>query len=105
MSSPQTVPDPDLLPYVGLPYRDPAGPDPGFTCWSLVRRVYAECLATPLPAFDTISPHDPEAVAEEVGSSLPEWAEVQAGEAQALDVVLLLVGGLPCHVGLYVPRR
>jgi cell wall-associated NlpC family hydrolase len=95
---------PDALrPFLGLPYRELGRDRAGVDCWGLVRLVYADLLAIPLPSFDTVWPHDPAAVGAEIGRNVPLWMPVDAADARFLDVVVCERRGLPDHVGLAVP--
>lgn len=91
-----------LTPYIGLPFGMGAG---AVTCWSLVRRVYAEQFSIDLPEFGDISPRDLMRVAREMalGSARECWAEPALPDAG--DVVLMRSargGRAICHVGVLV---
>lgn len=63
--------------YVGLPFGDGPGE---VTCWSLVRRVYAERMGIDLPEYGEISASDLLAVAREMeaGQARAPWLPVTA---------------------------
>jgi cell wall-associated NlpC family hydrolase len=93
-------------PYIGLPF----GTGPGqVTCWSLVRRVYADWLGTDLPEFGDIDPRDLYRVAREIqrGDDGLTWCEPSVPLPG--DVVLMRSGRggrAICHVGvLAAPGR
>jgi len=76
----------------------------GWDCWGVVYCAYRDVLGIALPAYDRDY------------SSPGEWAEVEAliahgrdgcswravDSPEAMDVVLLNVGGVTCHIGLVI---
>lgn len=91
-------------PYVGLPFGEGAGE---VTCWSLVRRVYADHLGVDLPEYGEVSAHDLVRVARRMtaGADTGPWRKV--GVPEPLDVVLMRSargGAAICHVGVMVDQ-
>lgn len=95
----------DLARYIGLPF----GQGPGeVTCWSLVRRIYAEAFGIDLPAFGDIDPRDLARVAREMhrGGAATCWLE--PAQPVTGDVVLMRSargGRAVCHVGILADAR
>lgn len=84
--------------YIGLPFGGGSG---AVTCWSLVRRVYAEVARIDLPAFAEIDPRDLVRIAVEMEGArdLDPWVPVES--PRALDVALMHVRGRRvAHVGV-----
>jgi cell wall-associated NlpC family hydrolase len=94
-----------FTPYVGLPF----GTGPGeVTCWSLVRKVYADHLGVVLPVYGDIDPRDLVRVAREMrdGKDSGPWSEPP--RPGVFDVVLMRSargGRAVCHVGLIADVR
>lgn len=95
----------DLTPYIGLPF----GTGPGqVTCWSLVRRFYADQFGIDLPEFGDIDPRDLVRVAREMkrGDEARCWREPRSPVWG--DVVLMRSargGRAICHVGILADCR
>lgn len=95
----------DLSHLVGLPF----GEGPGqVTCWSLVRRVYADWFGIDLPEYGDIDPRDLVRVARRMASaaSLTCWSEPDTRVTG--DVVLMRSargGRAVCHVGILADAR
>lgn len=90
--------------YVGLPF----GEGPGqVTCWSLVRRVYADQLSIELPEYGEISARDLARIARAMAAGKDDgWRVV--GQPRALDVVLMRAGrggAAVVHVGVMADDR
>lgn len=87
-------------PYIGVEY----GEEPGrFTCWSLVRQVYADQLGVTLPEYGEIEASDLLRVARamDAGQGDDGWIEVL--EPQEYDVILMRSprgNGRVVHVGV-----
>ena len=98
---------PWVLDYIGAPY-EPHGTGPGFDCMSLVRDIHARHFGWnyALPERDLVS--DVENF-KQSSSAFAEGRErlsrsifKKVENARLGDVVLLRVGSLPAHVGLYL---
>lgn len=95
----------DLARYIGLPF----GTGPGqVTCWSLVRKVYADWFSVVLPEFGDIDPRDLVRVAREMqrGDDGLCWQEPDSPVTG--DVVLMRSGRggrAVCHVGILADAR
>ncbi len=90
--------------YVGLPFGEGAGQ---VTCWSLVRRVYADQLSIALPEYGEISARDLARIARAMATGKDDGWQVPAAAA-ALDVVLMRAGrggAAVVHVGVMVDTR
>ena len=89
-----------VAPYIGLPF----GTGPGqVTCWSLVRRVYAEQFGLDLPEFGDIDPRDLVRVARQMqrGDDGLIWREPSVPLPGDLIAMRGARGGRAiCHVGL-----
>lgn len=87
--------------YVGMPFGEGAGE---VTCWSLVRRVYADQRGIDLPAYGEISARDLVRIARAMEAGKDDgWRMV--GVPRELDVVLMRSGrggSVVVHVGVMV---
>lgn len=86
-------------PYIGLPFGESAAQ---VTCWSLVRRVYAQHLGHDLPAYGEISARDLVRVARAMESGKNDGWDMPDQPA-AFDVVLMRSprgGSAVVHVGV-----
>ncbi len=91
----------NLAPYIGLPFGEGAGQ---VTCWSLVRRVYADCFGVDLPEFGDICPRDLVRVAREMKRGEADLCWSEPASPVTGDVVLMRSargGRAVCHVGLF----
>lgn len=90
--------------YVGLPFGEGAGQ---VTCWSLVRRVYADHLGIDLPAYGEISARDLLRVARAMGAGKDDgWRAVSP--PREFDVCIMRGpqgGSAVVHVGVMVDAR
>lgn len=86
--------------YIGLPF----GEGPGdVTCWSLIRRIYAEQLAIDLPEYGEISARDLVRVAREMAQQKDRGPWFEPDRPGVHDVVLMRSargGRAVCHVGI-----
>lgn len=79
--------------YIGLPFGEAAGQ---VTCWSLVKRVYADHMALELPAYGEISARDLVRVARTMEARKDDgWQAVT--DPQAFDVCLMRAAGWVCR--------
>lgn len=98
----------NLSDYVGIPYRDGGCSRDGADCWGLAVLVFAERFGIQLPAHPDgyARPENAEARAAiaELSESIRRdlFEPVLAGGERPGDVVLIRIGGAPCHVGLVV---
>lgn len=87
--------------YIGLPFGEAVGQ---VTCWSLVSRVYRDCLGLELPAYGEISARDLVRVARTMEARKDDgWLAVS--DPQAFDVCLMRAprgGSVVAHVGVMV---
>ncbi len=94
----------DLSEFVGLPWADKGRGPQGYDCWGLLALVYRQRLTIELPGFSEayVTAADRVAIAELIDGRLgpSPWREVAQSEACTLDGVLMLEGGVPCHIGL-----
>lgn len=92
--------------YVGIPYADHGRTREGCDCWGLVRMVYADRLAVDLPSLagGYSAANNRGSVARLIADERTDtgWHEIEPGREQPLDLVLLRIGGEPCHVGVVV---
>lgn len=89
--------------YIGVPFLEHGRyADDGLDCWGLVRLVLREQLGVELPDLGYSYPHSHAvgAITLTVGEQLPSWQEVERGQEQPGDVVLLRILGAPIHVGV-----
>ena len=98
--------------FVGTPWRAYGRDRAGVDCWGLVVLVYEEVFGVALPRYDGRSwPCGREASAGEAAAARAEigafmaheavaWQAIEPGEERAGDVLLLRLGGAPCHVGI-----
>jgi cell wall-associated NlpC family hydrolase len=86
--------------YIGLPF----GEGPGeVTCWSLVRRIYAEQLGIDLPEYGEIGARDLVRVAREMSHQKDRGPWHEPLRPGVHDVVLMRSargGRAVCHVGI-----
>lgn len=91
-------------PYVGLPFGEGQGE---VTCWSLVARIYRDCLGIDLPAYGEISARDLVRVARTMEAQKDDgWSAVD--QPQAFDVCLMRAprgGAVVAHVGVMVDQK
>jgi cell wall-associated NlpC family hydrolase len=92
--------------YIGLPYADHGRTRDGCDCWGLVRLVYRDRLGIELPSLADgyVAANDRASVARLIADERTDtgWHEIEHGAERPLDLVLLRIGGEPCHVGLVV---
>lgn len=90
--------------YIGLPFGEGQGE---VTCWSLVARIYRECLAIDLPAYGEISARDLVRVARTMEARKDDgWQAVT--DPQAFDVCLMRAprgGAVVAHVGVMIDAQ
>lgn len=96
----------NLSAYVGLPFVERGRDREGVDCWGLLRLVYAECFGIVLPSFSEAyaTVEDGEALAGLIGGNLSPWREIQPPTVRLGDGVLMMLGGLPRHIGIYAGR-
>lgn len=87
--------------YIGIPYLDGGRDRYGCDCWGLVRLVLKEQYGKALPAL-SYSPGDKAEIAALIDTTKPLVAAVKIESPEAGDVLLMLVHGLPNHVGVMV---
>jgi probable lipoprotein NlpC len=95
----------DASSYIGIPFVSHGLDRAGCDCWGLARMVLLDQHGIVMPAFDgsyTDATLDPAGAATEVVAQQVNFVRVPAGEEQACDLVLLPIGGLPCHIGIVV---
>lgn len=92
--------------YTGIPFRADGRTREGLDCWGLVVTVYRERLGVTLPEFPGAYPDvSPQAMRNAAGVARIErerWRRVD--DPRPLDVALLRIQGLPCHVGVVVAK-
>jgi cell wall-associated NlpC family hydrolase len=90
--------------YVGLPFADHGRDREGLDCWGLVRLALREQLGIELPSFDVgyEKSTDSGDVARLVDEGRPLIGAARVSDPRPGDIVLLMIRGLPCHVGVYV---
>lgn len=94
--------------YVGIPYRDAGRARDGADCWGLAALVLEENYGITLPAHPAGYSRPESAAARAAIAELSEtirrdlFVQVPAGAAQPGDLVLMRIGGAPCHVGIVV---
>ncbi|MGD9850100.1 MAG: C40 family peptidase [Nitrospirales bacterium] len=92
--------------YIGIPFVDGGRDRAGCDCYGLVRLVLAEQFAIDAPSYheDYRSADDRAGVADALEARRGgRWQEItEARMAQAGDVAVFRVGGLPLHCGLLV---
>lgn len=90
--------------YVGLPFGEGQGE---VTCWSLVARIYRECLHIDLPAYGEISARDLVRVARTMEANKDDgWSVVN--QPLPFDVCLMRAprgGSVVAHVGVMVDSQ
>ena len=90
--------------YIGLPFGEGQGE---VTCWSLVARIYRECLAIDLPAYGEISARDLVRVARTMEARKDDgWQAVN--DPRAFDVCLMRAprgGAVVAHVGVMIDAQ
>lgn len=88
--------------YVGLPYLRYGRDRDGCDCWGLVWLVQKEVFGREFPSFvwEYPDPDDKKCLARALCSHMDEWHPLPPGTEDSGDVVLLLIGGIPCHVGV-----
>lgn len=89
-------------PLVGIPFGHGEGQE---TCWSLVRRVYAEQLQIDLPSYGEISALDLIRVARAIGEGQlgEHWRAVSAPRPFDVAIMRNGAGGRAiCHVGVMI---
>ena len=89
--------------YLNIPYKPKGRSMQGLDCWGLVQAIYSKELFVVLPGFledyDDISRSQ---VSTAISKNMRDWFEVEKGQEQAFDVVVLNIRGLPTHVGVLV---
>ncbi|MGB1560812.1 MAG: C40 family peptidase [Sinimarinibacterium flocculans] len=88
--------------YVGMPYADKGRGPEAFDCWGLVQRIYADQFGIDLPGFENDYPHsaDRMATAAVISRECGTWSRVD--RPRVGDVIVLAIGGRPCHCGIAV---
>lgn len=93
--------------YLGIPYVARGFDRKGCHCFGLVHLVYREMLGIQLPEHEGIEPGDRLAIARafKASRSRAPWNEAE-GPRRDFDLVLMLQGSVPMHVGIACgPRR
>lgn len=92
--------------YVGIPYVARGFDRSGCHCFGLVHLVYREHLGIELPSHDGIDPSDSLSIARAFRQArlTTPWREV-TGPRRDFDLVLMLQGNVPMHVGIAVGSR
>jgi len=93
--------------YIGLPFKDQGRDRAGLDCWGLVRLVMAEQFGIALPSFAAEYKRTVEAglIGALVEREAALWLNVNTGEEQRGDVIVLRLMGQPMHVGLVLGDR
>lgn len=89
-------------PYIGLEYGDKGRGPRFYDCWGLVRLVYRNEAGIHLPAYDANyqASRDHIGVADLIESEISAWRQVES--PAPLDLVILTIGGVPCHCGVAI---
>lgn len=92
--------------YVGIPYVARGFDRKGCHCFGLVHLVYREQLGIDLPEYDGIDPKDSLSIARAFRQArlATPWHEA-TGPRHDFDLVLMLRGNVPMHVGIAVGSR
>lgn len=93
--------------YVGIPYVKRGFDRAGCHCWGLVHLVYREQCGIDLPMHEAVIPGDGIAIARAFRKArlLSPWCDV-SGDRRDFDLLLMLKGNVPMHVGIAVgPRK
>lgn len=90
--------------YVGIPYLDRGRSMAGCDCYGLVRLVLAELRGIDLPSFveNYVSATDRAALARLIAGEIAPWQQVEFGQEQPFDGVLMRAGRCLSHIGLVV---
>jgi cell wall-associated NlpC family hydrolase len=96
--------------FVGVPYLDRGRGRDGADCWGLIVIVYRELLDIELPSYSDhykmISERDARDIAQVITAERSDWQRLWlADEPDVYDLVLLNIGGVPCHIGVYAGHR
>lgn len=98
----------NLSEYVGIPYRDAGRSRDGADCWGLAALVFDEVFGIALPAHPDGYTRPESAAARAAIAELSEtirrdlFVQIPAGAEETGDLVLMRIGGAPCHVGVVV---
>lgn len=88
--------------YIGLPFSDHGRDRSGLDCWGLVRLVMVEQFGRALPSY--MHEYERSTQTDKIGAlicrEIPKWKEVQIGQEEKGDVIVLRVRGAPMHVGI-----
>lgn len=89
--------------FIAIPFKEHGRDRSGCDCWGLVRLVYKEQLEIWLPDtldYDNTRATDQTSALVDIYKHSGHWKEISKGEQLELDVVVLKIGSLPCHVGV-----
>lgn len=89
--------------FVGVPYADRGRTLDGADCWGLVCLVYAGCLGIALPTYEDLYQPIADRDALDLANLINEKRSLfvpLALRPDMFDLVLLNIGGVPCHVGI-----
>lgn len=99
-----------VAPYIGIPFEDYGRTRNGADCWGLARMIWWEMCGIDLPAHGDVSPNDGGACWRRMNANMGNWVEIQPGNEQRLDGVLMLgcygdgrdIQRAPMHIGVVV---
>lgn len=88
--------------YIGIPY-SAYGKRPGLNCWELVEKVMID-------EFGIVPPHyeyddDYRKVDSLFVSELQRWQHIEYDDRRPGDLILLIVQGVPIHLGILIDQN
>lgn len=87
--------------YVGTPFQAHGRDISGCDCWGLVRLVLRNHFAVNLPEYlGYSSPEAKREVSGMIGYYVGDFVPVFEGKERPGDLVLIKIGGVPCHIGI-----
>lgn len=92
--------------YVGIPFVEKGRDENGCDCWGLVRLIYKNELGIDLP--DYLDCYETTNDREKLSSVIKEQTEknwVSDQEHKEFDVIILMMRGVPMHVGVVTKKN
>lgn len=94
--------------YVGIPFQEFGRDKNGVDCWGLVRLVYAQEFEKELPSYLGLYEDckDSESLGELIPNEAENWQQVQPGQEEVGDVIVIRMRGVPMHTAIVTcPKR
>lgn len=91
-----------MVKYIGIPYKDRGRTMDGFDCWGLVCYISEHEYNNVLPClgYEYENSKNIKEISKSFKKTVSKFSQVD--HVSAGDIVAFRIGGLACHVGLYI---